>query len=573
MANKAAATPSTAEPLSEQILNLIVQNPWASLLQLLLTIFIITQTLTRVRPDLRSAAPKSGTKSIPRLSYWIPFVGNSLSFSFRPQSWLLDISRHLQSNVFGLRLYGRDYIVVTSPALQELVTDSSAPFSTRNYDDQRRSRFFSNRGVSSTTSDRISKALNTYLADSSRTSKLARLLEVHSFNFISPSQSWVDQAQWERGSEINILSEKPTLSVSASLLTLARDFSTNMILSTLLSTSFVEANPKFIGDFFHFSSSYSSFMTGLPYYVAPGLGPPALSRERCLLALESLVDAIAAELSGNSMSGKGTGMLYDLDDVNPAIWEVVKQASTVGKLNRRVSASEVLEVVWNTAFASVNIVLWTLIYFFEKNGENKSLLEEVKIEIKKVAKVEKSKPTGLPFEDPPRLKFASKVPNDVEKQCPTLYNALLEVLRLETEPEEYFTVQDNFVLSADAAPDPNSTKKPALLSNVVEKFQLKKGDKVYVPYGATNKDTYYWDRPRRFAPNRYGLAGGTRTQPRLPRMRSGYQFASLSESMCIVIALISFYEFEEVKHPGTKIVAGVGVPKGDLKATVSRRKL
>lgn len=565
---------STREPLSEQVWGFFVQNPWASLLQILFTICILTRTLTQFGSSLRSADPKSGTKSIPRLSYWIPFVGSSATFSFRAQDWLLETSRSLESNVFGLRLYGRDYIVVTTPALQELLTSKSSPVTTKDYDNLRSSRFFNNRRVSSATSDRISKSLQMYLADSRRISKFTRLLEVHSYNFISPSKSWVDQAQWERGSDINILKEKPVLTVSASLAKLVRDFSANMILSTLLSTSFVEANANFVEDFFSFSSSYSTFMTGLPYYIAPGLGPPALAREKCLLALDSLVDATTAELDGNSMSGKGTGMLYDLDDLHPAIWNIVKQARTEStvKLDRRVLASEILEVIWNTTFASVNMTLWALVYLFGQDGENKSVLEEIKLEIKKAVEVVKPKPTGLPFEDPPRLKFVtSKEPTDIEKQCPTLYNSLLEILRLETEQEQYLVTQDDFVLSADAAPDPNSTKKPALLSNVVEKFQLRKGDKIYVPFGANNRDAYYWDRPRRFAPNRYKLAGGT--HPRLSRTRWGFETTSLSESMCILIALLSFYEFENIKHPGRRIVAGAGVPKGTLRATISRRKL
>lgn len=466
---------------------------------------------------------------------------------------------------------------MTSPTLQAQLTDTSVPVSSIASDDLRSRRFFANRYVSSTKEAQNSSAGRTSLVDASAIRKLKQLLVVHSYNFISPSQSWVDQAQWERGAQVDIIQDKPVLTVSASLIRLTREFCAHVIFSSFLSTSFVEANSGFVADFFQFSLSYNTFMIGLPYWIAPGLGPPALAREKCLLALDSLVEAIYAEIDGNSMTGTGAGMLYDLDHVHEVVWDVVKQSRMGGSSGRQVRkcSCEILEAIWTATFKSVNVIVWVLMHLFEKESENGAVLEQVRTEIKKVVKAVKPAPSGLPFEDPPRLEFAGQVGHEeLEKQCPTLYGAILEVLRLETEPEAYLMVDKDFILTADATPDPTSTKKPALLSNVVERTQLVRGDCIYAAYGAVYRDASYWDRPRRFAPKRYASAdGATTTQARLPKNALANHFNGESLCMYIIMALLSLYELQNVKHPGSRIVAGVGVPKGDLKATITRRKI
>lgn len=570
--------PSALGLLVQKIQDELSHNAWRFFLCLLLTTCIVTRTFTQFRLSLRRADPKTGTNSIPQIPHWLPYLGNTPLFSVRPQSWLLELSRRCQSSVFGMTLYGRDYIVITSPALQASLTDPSVSVSTKLFEDQRRVRFFDHRYISSAASDRISTAFNSYISDSSRTSKLTRLLETHAYNFISPSKSWVDQSQWERGADIKVLETSPHLLVSASLVTLTRDFSAHMLFSALLGTSFIEANPNFPADFFSFSSKYGTFMTGLPYWIAPGLGPPALARERCLTVLESLVTAISSEVGGRSMSGLGVGMLYDTDDVHPAIWGIIKAAQQKPSNERqttRALASEVLEVIWNVAFCPVNTVIWTLIHLFGQDGQNQSILAEVRTEIKNMLQILQPQSSGMPFEDPPRLAFGTtEEQNELGKMCPKLYGSVLEVLRLRTEPEEYILVEEDVVLSADAPPDPGSTKKPALISNVVEKYQLKKGDNIYAAYGATNNDTYYWDRPRRFAPNRYGLMDGNQgVGMKQPKMRSTHQFDCVPETAFIVMGLLSLYDFEIQGQPSSKVVAGIRIPNSNLKGKVSRRKL
>ncbi|KAK5950094.1 hypothetical protein OHC33_008809 [Knufia fluminis] len=572
--------PSTTN--TNTFLDTFQNRPWLWTLRLLLTLLLATRIITQIRSTFRPADSKAETKPIKRLPYWLPHLGTTPLFSFRSQSWLLSQSLAHQSGVFALHLSGHDYIVTTSPSLLAQLCLPTTPVSTAHYDTVRRRRFFNNRNLRATpatsSTTRISTALHTYTSDPTRITKLTRILEGNAYNLISPAKSWVDQSQWERTSDITVLSDKP-LSISASLSTLIRDFSSHILLSTMLGSSFLDANPGFIGDLFAFSGKYGMFMTGLPYWVAPGLGPPALARERCLRCLDGLVDAVGAEVDGTSMAGRGTGMLYDLEDVHGVIWGLVRTGTARGggkgvKTRTRSVSCEVLEVIWATTFAQANMVVWMLVHLFGDGDSNGVALHGVREELKSVVQVVKPGPTGLPFEDPPRLQFVDDVGGKMREGCPTLRGALLEVQRLEMEAEEYLSVMEDFVLRGDS----NSSKK----------FQLKEGDRIYAAYGATNKDTQYWDRPRRFAPGRFVVKGGQESQEvvqgshevmqdKLPKTRSGHEARMQVDVLCIVAALLSFYEIEAVgggglKHPGSSIIAGVGVPK-DFKAKISRRVL
>ena len=534
---------------------------------MVLTLILVTRAASQIRSTYRGSNPDSNTRAISRLPHWVPYFGNTPIFFLRSQSWLLGESRACQSGIFALHLSSRDYLVVTSPDLQARLTDPATPVTTNQHDELRSRRFFGNRQVTGIATKRISKAVLAYTTDESRIIKLTRLLESQAYNFISPSESWVDQAQWERTADVTVISGKPTLSVSASLPTLIRDFSSYVMVSTILGTSFVDTNPGFIGDFFIFSYKYATFMTGLPYWVAPGLGPPALARERCLLILDGLVDAIIADLDGKSMQGMGTGMLYDLEDVHPAIWDLIRQARSEGaKENIRTISSELLEIIWHMTFSSANMVIWLVLYLSMDGDSNKMALQSINEELKSVVKVVKPEPTGLPIEDAPRLQFSAAVSGKLNN-CLTLRAALLEIQRLETEAEEYLTVTDDFILQSDET------------GSGSEKFQLKTGDHIYAAYGATNKDTKFWDRPKRFAPSRYILKEDDDKKEtvnnKLPKTRGEHHSVLRVDVLCIVAALLAFYEIGSLddgglKHPSSKIVAGVGVPK-EFKCKISRR--
>ncbi|KAK5088398.1 hypothetical protein LTR05_002616 [Lithohypha guttulata] len=566
--------------LLNRILAVAIEKPLLFVIQAFVTICLITRRWTAFQKSYRQPDPSLNTQAIPRVPYWIPFVANTLSFSSRSQSWLLSQAKAQRAGVFALRIYGRDHVIVASPMLCAALSDSDS-LSSELSSGLRSRRFFDNPHTDQAMQIRNREAVASFKLDRSRVRKLLKLLEANTYNLISSSRSWVDQAQWERTAEVNVITEDPELSVSANINILIRDFVSHMFFSVLLGSSFVEANPDLLPDFFYFSSKYSTFMTGLPYWIGPGLGPPARAREKCLLTLDGLVHAIIADTERTGGSALGVGMLYDVQDVHPAVVKLVKSARQHNRRakNVRSISCEVLQMLFYTTFHDVNLVVWMIIYLFMKGEEYATTLTAVKEEITAIVRVEKPPPSGLPFQEPPRLKFKTEIVHLLAEKCPMLTATLSEVQRLEAEYEDYFVVEKDFVLKATTDDKQDSTAGESKKRG--GKFELWQGDRVYAAYGATNKDPQYWDRPRRFVPSRFMSKSEAETDTSIAVWKSLPSRGGLGEVggelLLITAALLLFFEFTSMdgsglSHPGCTIVAGMATPVRTVTGKIQRRQ-
>lgn len=539
-----------------------IDNPLLFGLQVFALICLTTRRWTAFQKSYRADDPSSGTQAIPRASYWIPIVANTILFSIRSQSWLLDQARRYRSSVFSLRIYGRDHVIVTSPELCHALAKSDA-VSDVEFRVTRSRRFFADRNASPSTVKLVNRAVADYRADEKRLSKLAKILEGNGYNLISPSASWVDQAQWERTSDVKVVSDDPALTVSANVTVLVRDFVSHMLLSVLLGGSFVEANSSFVADFFYFSSKYNTFMTGMPYWLGPGLGPPALARERCLLALDGLVNAVLAEV--DSDVGVGASMLHDTDDVYASVTDMIKAARKEDKhVPVRSISCQILEVIFEVSFYTVNLVVWVVVYLFKDGQEYTATLVAVRDEIKKLVQVEQPQPSGLSFQESPKLAFKLRAlrGNNVRNLCPTLAATTSEVRRLETEFEKYLVMEQDYLLySQDLKASASTTK---------ERYQLLRGDYIYAAEGAANKDQQRWDRPRRFVPGRF-LSSKRKGDGSEDHVDIFFE----KEVALLVAALLCFYSFTDnggigFSHPSSNLDAGIRTTTGNTHGQVSR---
>ncbi|KAJ9661560.1 hypothetical protein H2198_001940 [Neophaeococcomyces mojaviensis] len=576
------------------------EHPWLFLLRLALTVCLVTRGATGLYTRLQPQSfNTTGSKTIPRVPYWIPYFGQQISFSLRSQSWLLRLSQSYKSDIFTLTLSGRKYHVLTSQDVINCLNDPAAPVNTAPHSLLRSRRFFANRHANLLTSARVATALRAYRNNESRVDGLCKLLETNSYNLISPSKSWIDQAQWERNAEVTVLSTstKPSeLSVSASLPMLVKEFSSHIILSTLLGLSFMESNPSFVSDLFAFSVKYSYFMAGLPYWITPGLGPPALAREKCLLALESLVDAMVNEIdrrSGDARSGMGA--LYDLDSVHSAVWELAKRArqehsgngqgNGLGKKGRiRAIACDLLEITWFVNYYAANSVVWILVEMYKKTNE--VLLRSARKEITELLEVVPGKATGLPFEDPPRLHFRQREGHSVvtDNTCPALRASLVETLRLRMWFEEYMEVNEDFVLEAGGGITVDGHTK---LQQSKETYEFRKGECLYIAHGVSGHDPRRWDQPERFDAGRLMIAteseskftdATTRASTSQKLDSKRYILQVGEEITYIVAAILSMYDIEALdggglSEPKSTTIAGVAIPQGSLRVKISRRLL
>lgn len=368
-------------------------------------------------------------------------------------------------------MYGREYIVLTDAnSLEDLLRGGKVKPNWPDSDAISR-RFFGNSNITAAKISRKQQMKQIYRDDEGKLDAVATLLGTHAYNLISPAQSWVDQAQWERTSGVKVIDTEPMLVVSASFNILIRDFSAYILLCPLLGRSFLEANPDFIPDMFRFGSSYNSFMRGLPYWIMPGLGPPAFAREKCLRALDGLVRAITAEQTGQSVIGLGDAVLYDVDEVHQSILYAVRHAREDSeKPGIRTASTEILEFLFELTHYYVYEILWVLIYSMKSKEQCVDVMDIIRKEIKQVVKVIKPPPSGLPFEDPPQLLFGKFHRDDFElrAECPRLASIVNRVVKQEAEPlREFEVIADN-----------NVTVGQRIEGKSNVRFALKQGDRV-----------------------------------------------------------------------------------------------
>lgn len=448
----------------------LLEHPWIFLVQAVLALCLATGVWSRSR-TFRPANKHLGTRSIPHTAHWIPWIGNAFARWLSSSTLLDKKARDCQSPVFATTMYGREYIVLTDAnSLEDLLRGGKVKPNWPDSDAISR-RFFGNSNITAAKISRKQQMKQIYRDDEGKLDAVATLLGTHAYNLISPAQSWVDQAQWERTSGVKVIDTEPMLVVSASFNILIRDFSAYILLCPLLGRSFLEANPDFIPDMFRFGSSYNSFMRGLPYWIMPGLGPPAFAREKCLRALDGLVRAITAEQTGQSVIGLGDAVLYDVDEVHQSILYAVRHAREDSeKPGIRTASTEILEFLFELTHYYVYEILWVLIYSMKSKEQCVDVMDIIRKEIKQVVKVIKPPPSGLPFEDPPQLLFGKFHRDDFElrAECPRLASIVDRVVKQEAEPlREFEVIADNNV---------NVGQRIEGKSNV--RFALKQGDRV-----------------------------------------------------------------------------------------------
>ena len=286
-------------------------------------------------------------------------------------------------------------------------------------------------------------------------------------------------------------------------------------------------------------------------------------------------------------------MLYDLESVHPSVRNLVKQArqeykntSHEKRLSPRAStraiACEVLEVVWFVHFYATNLVLWMLLELFKM--ENGSLFQSVRQEVTSLLQVTKGEVTGLPFEDPPKLRFERKEGKGslVGERCPILQAVLQETSRLRTWSEQYVEAYGDFVIEVDSA---ESERDDVRSSRPKEVFQIRNGEHLYIARGVVGHDLRLWDQPERFDAGRLKLMKNSKPESDIGELRSsqhmvtqGHNFQIGEEIAYLVAAIVALYDLETLDgggldEPSSTTIAGMVIPRAALRVKISRRPL
>lgn len=494
---------NTAESIYEYLRDLLVPslqsfllsfrvNPVTATIRAVITLAVITAITTRASAwSGRTTTPdKSKPRSIITIPYWLPFVGHWLQFGASDQSWLGHMAKNGQKGVIGLWLLGQKVIAVVSVDLIRQVHEMSrSRLSDEKFKLRRRRRFFGYRGDAvPEVFDLFEKATAEFEIRSDHLIRMARLLEQNTPNFVTGTKSLVDQEMWERGAAVEASDEDSNL-CHADLQVLVRDFSSHIILTALLGTAFVQANDDFVANFSRYSREYHRFMTGWPYWIMPGLGPPAGAREKCLKALEEFVQEV--QDADENKAGKSAAY-DDLSDVNHTTWTFVQdmksaQAGLKLVISPRNIAGMLLELVWKKTWYSHLITFWILVQLHQKDGV--SNLNVCRKEAKKVLQVTEPQKFNSMFSEPPKLKYNDDIVKMIHEhvdKIPILQAAMLEVVRLNTEMDEWYEASDTVVLTE------HMDSKSPQSSSVIQQYLIKSGETVYLASGALNRDEEIW---------------------------------------------------------------------------------
>lgn len=549
-------------------------------------ISILTRIITGIQYG-SFADHAEGPRRPPVLPSWFPYIGHIFPYAYGAQDWMAKKGRSNTTGIFQIQLGTSKHNIITSPSLTNQIVAPRAPVNSHDFICYTLRTFFGDRGtfgrLNSKDPNIIWTGLHKVLNGMQREPFLGNAvdftidsIEKEIFNMVSGNSSLVDQAPWERSARVEVLkgsskSGSDELVVEASLHPLLRDFLSNIANEILMGRAFVENNPDFLKDMFHFDSKFILFLLGLPYWIVPTLGPAAYAREKCIKAVQEHHEAMFRQLDS-----KDPGSKYDdLSDVNSIMWGRVKEYKKLNVGPDFYGAGD-LAIVWAINANAPQVTFWLVWHILNEPG----LLQEIRKEIAPYVKLEQPKDTGLPIKEPPRLKLDGIGLRD---KCPLLKSTFYETMRLDVGSFMYRFIHEDFVVTeSEEDAKTMGRSKP-------ESYLLKKGELVGVPNLAHVSDDRYFSDPQKFDARRFWTKkqnekgeeivdvelGTVRPFGGGNTMCKGRSFA-FQEVTLFAAAFISAYDVQPVKgnkfkDPGKKATPGTFVPAKDTRVKIRKR--
>ena len=392
---------------------------------------------------------------------------------------------HVKEPVFGLVLGGVKQNVVVSPSVAESVMASPNASSTA-ITDYITENVFGDRG----TMRRLKPSELSDFHDAVTPNEafaidaLAReihLIQRETPNLVSFCRSPVDQAQWERGSQVKLIENANSPTCEANLFSLMRDFTAHIAISVFMGQAFIDSSFAGIGDLWTMDDRFLSLLTGVPrWFPSPGVSAAHPARLRLLDALAVYHQSIVDELDSR-----------DSDAVSEHIRNLVLVSERLG-LSLDASAAAHMSQLWGLLRETPKVVFWNLIRIFS----NSKLLEHIREEIAPYAKASRAtlQETGFPIPAPPKLAIDLE---GLQKSCPLLKACYYETLRFYSAGISFRQLTSDLDLAesdSDAARD--GLKKP-------REYILKQGDYVAVSHGAYHRNACYFENPTKYDYHRF----------------------------------------------------------------------
>lgn len=406
---------------------------------------------------------------------------------------------------------------------------------------------------------------------SEASASLVRTLERDAPNFVTFCHSVVDQALWERNSDLEVVDFQGKQACEVNFFGLLRNFVGQATTTTLLGQAILEEFPTLLDDVWMLDDRFPTMALGLPRWIAvPGVPAAYAARDRLLGALAEYHQAFNYWDDGVDPGVK----FRDLDDVCEPIKQRIRLSKSMG-LSPHSSAAGHLSLLWAMNGNAPNIVFWHILRLLA----DPTLLEDVRKEIAPYVKASRptQEETGFPFQESPKISIDAE---GLFKSCHLLKASYYETLRLDSANLSFRE------LTSDVTVRESETDATVAGSEQPRSYEIKKGAKVAIPHGVIHTDPRYFSNPSQFDPLRFILADPETGEKRAKLHTispfglgafecKGKAFAE-REVLSITSAIISLWNIEPVNGksltlPSHKMATGVYLPKKDIRMRISSR--
>jgi hypothetical protein len=463
----------------QQVFNntsLLSENPAVSLLLALITILLVTKLLSKSSGESKIAS-QDGAKTVPGVSYWIPFLGHIPNMAINADGFLKTLRSRYQNGIFALNFGGTRHNMMFTPGLATaLLNQKSSHADAEEVGLSFMKKVF---GFPANEMHKYDTALpelsacykyvmqEPYLGE--MVNQTAQKTKQNVGNLVTFMQSPVDQMPWEKTSKIQLFGEEGDV-VEASLLPLVRDFCAFNAMPSIMGSDLLENFPDLFEDVWKLDRGFLLLAAGLPRWTPfPTVTRAHLARHRNLEALEIFHEQLDKHLKGENTSSKWSS----LDDVGAL---VKARAAVYQKHNfsMRARAASEHAIVWAANANSNTLVFWMINRIYS----DRTLLAMLREEISPYVEITQTK-NDLPIAELPRISNL-----DVEglcTKCPLLKSCYVECLRLDSASWSFKEVKQDFVLQ--------SREKGS------QPWLLKKGDFAHAAHDLHNTDPNYFDNP------------------------------------------------------------------------------
>ncbi|KAL8831554.1 MAG: hypothetical protein Q9191_000797 [Dirinaria sp. TL-2023a] len=467
----------------------------ASLAAVSITLLLALAGACYIRQITQISLPKArdtAEERVPRIPYWVPWLGHTFSLLADPGSFVRKTSKHSGHGIFALIIFGYTWNIVDSKCLSKSILDHSEGF----FDptpvlESLLCRAF---GADSKLLRRHRITWEDFGAvpvinalgggENSLPTSFFRNIELSVPKLISFAESLVDQQAWERSSYTTRLDAKV---VETDFLPLIRSFVKHITYSALLGREFLDIYPGIFDDLSDFDAGFRYLLLSLPrLFPAQALLRARIARRRMEMAIDSFHKAIDRDAIGEDLNPPWR----DLNDV----CGLMKDRSSLYRQRGtppRVKGPLDLYLIWSLGTAISGLVFWLLVRLYD----DPTLLDKVRAESAPFARV--TQPSGdFSIPEPPRLELDA---DGLLKSCKLLRACYWECVRLDSSVVSLRKVENDCEVR-DTRASTKSDEPPA-------SYTLKAGEYIAIPFALLLPDAACFEPLDLFRPDRFLTPG------------------------------------------------------------------